>query len=141
MQNKEDLFQTLSQEERIEALRQMATKTDTQAIRRVFSHDERQQMKDSISENSIDLREKKKAFKVIQTEFNNAAKAFQKQIDCACDDLKRGYTENEEPVFLVDDQDEGMMHTYDQWGKYINSRKLYPDERQTKIVEMNQAAS
>lgn len=73
MQNqREDLFQTLSQEERLEALKQMATKQDTQAIRRVFSHDERQQIKDSISENSIDLREKKKAFKVIQTEFNNS---------------------------------------------------------------------
>jgi hypothetical protein len=141
MENKTDLFQDLTQEERLEALRQMATKTDSEPIRRVFSHDEKQQIKDSLAADSITLREKKKEFAAIQKEFSKAAKGFQDQIGMACDDLKRGYTENEEPVFLVDDQDEGMMHTYDQWGKYIKSRKLYPDERQTKILEMDQKAS
>lgn len=141
MEKPNDLFQDLSQEERLEALKAQACKQDSQPIRRFYSHDERQQMKDSVYEDTSDLLKKKEEFSIIKKEFDKAAKERNEQIKSAVKDLDKGYTENEEPVFLIDDQENSVMHIYDQFGKHQSTRRLYPEERQTTILNMEQKAS
>jgi hypothetical protein len=75
-------------------------------------------------------------FKKIQKEFNDAVKKQKEAVIDALKGVKRGYSENEEEVYLLDDQEANEMHIYDKNGIYLSTRPLYQDERQTKIFEM-----
>lgn len=128
MQN--NLLQDIPKEQRFKHLGEMAVKTQTEKVRRQYSEDEILQMKDFVSEESISLLEKDEEFAAIKKEFNAAIKKFKDQIKDALKSLKRKYSEQEETVFLMDDQEAGLMHIYDQEGVFLYSRKLYADERQ-----------
>jgi len=139
MENKkENLLQDVPAEQRAEMLKTMATKTDTEKVRRPYSEDEKTQMREFVSDESINVMDRKEEFSVIRKTFNDALKAADKSIIDALKGIKKGYSENDEPVFLMDDQDAGEMNVYDVNGVYLYSRKLYADEKQTRIVDMTQ---
>jgi hypothetical protein len=140
MKKQEDLFQDHSPEERIEAIKNIAVKTELQDIKNHYNEDEKNQIRGFVSEESISLMEQEEEFSVIKKEFSQKTKALKMQLKSALKDLKRGYTETNEQVFLVDDQDEGLMHIFDSKGKFLQSRKLYPDERQTTIINLQKTA-
>lgn len=129
MQNS-NLLQEIPKEQRFKHLTEMAVKTQTEKVRRQYSEDELNQMKDFVSAESISLLDKDEEFAAIKKEFNAAIKKYREQIKGALKDLKRKFSENEETVFLIDDQEAGLMHIYDGEGIFQCSRKLYADERQ-----------
>lgn len=59
MEKQEDLFQNLTGEERIAALRSYATKTGNQPVKRPYSEDDKNQTKTFIAEESTIVMEKK----------------------------------------------------------------------------------
>jgi hypothetical protein len=132
----QQLFPELPAQERGAALEGIAHKSETQKVRRFHTVEEKDQMKDFISTESISLMDKKEEFAEIRKDFNKAASDLGKAITGALKDLRRGYTDNEETVFLVPDHDEDLMYIYDSKGQLIQSRKMYPDERQTKLIDM-----
>lgn len=138
---KQDKFADLSPEERLQALRDTATKTEKASVKRHYTADELEQMKDFVSTESTSLMEKEEEFSEIRKEFTKATKEQKHQIRGCLKDMKRGYSDQEEEVFMFDDQEEGLMYIYDSKGVFLSSRKLYADERQTKIVAMERAAS
>lgn len=131
------LFQNLPQEDRIEALKGLASKTEFQKVRRHYSEDEKQQMKDFISEEGITIMDQEEEFSKIKKEFSKAIKDNKAGVKDALVNLKRGYSENEEVVFMIDNQEEGEMNIYDSKGCLILSRPLFPEERQTKILGLS----
>ena len=54
--------------------------------------------------------------------------------------LRLGYSENLEQVFLLDDQEDGVMRTFDAEGKFVSERKLTPKEKQLSVVSVNRNA-
>lgn len=44
-------------------------------------------------------------------------------------------------VFHIADQAAGIMETYDEQGEFVSSRRLRPDEKQTKLFSINKAAN
>jgi len=60
-------------------------------------------------------------------------KDLDKQRRYATKSAKKGAIQVTEKVYLMDDQDQGQMHIYDMYGKYIMSRPLLPKERQTNL--------
>jgi hypothetical protein len=138
---KKQLFAEITNpEERKAAIASVAVKSELQKVRRHYSNDELAQMKEFISSESINLMDKREEFDAIKKEFNKAIKEYDMQIKGALKDVKRGFSDNDEEVFMVDDQDAGVMEIYDAKGELLSSRPLYANERQTKIVELNQAA-
>lgn len=66
-------------------------------------------------------------------------KDLDKQRRAATKSAKKGAAQVNEKVYLMDDQDEGQMHIYDMYGKYILSRPLLPKERQTYLKVTHEA--
>lgn len=141
MERQDDKLQDIPVAERAAMLKEMATKSEFQKVRRHYTQDERDQMKDFITSESISLMDAVEEFKKVQKEFNAAKKKLSTEITDALQRTKRGFSDNEEEVFMFDDQETGMMHIFDKNGLHISSRALYPDERQTRIVEMHRTGT
>lgn len=132
-----NLFQDQPPHEREELLKGMVDKTDLQSVRRHYNEEEKSQMKDHLTKETIEMLDSQDEFKEIKKTFNKAIDAHKKQIVMASKDLKRGYSENTETVYGVADHERDMMDFYDSRGEYLNSRRLLPDERQTTMLSMN----
>lgn len=138
---KVNLFTDVPAEQREQMLRDMATKSNVEQVVRHYTDDEKQQMKDFVVENSISLKDQTEEFKAIAAEFNKAKKALSEDLNDALTRIKKGFSENEETVFLMADHDDNEMHVYDKFGEYLYSRKMRPEERQTKVIDMTAKAS
>lgn len=134
---KENLLINMPADEREERLMTMACKSEYEKVRRPYSEDEKIQMKDFVVDESTTIMKQTAEFKEIQKEFSEAIKKHKEGVHDALTTLDRGYTENEEKVFMIDDQEEGMMHTYDKFGEHISSRKLLPNEKQTRVLSIS----
>jgi len=132
------LFQNIPEEDRASALEGLAVKTENQKVRRHYTQDEKDQMKEYISSESIDLMDKDAEFSEIKKEFNKALKSYKEAIKNALTCLKKGYSENEELVYMIDDQENSLMNIYDKRGELILSRALYPEERQTRMINLSE---
>jgi len=134
---KENLYQDIPKEQRAERLSQVADKSETQRVPRVYTLEEKIQMKDHVVESSIHIKEIKAEMKAVNKEFQKGLKEHGESVSDALDRIKKGYSENDETVFMIADHDAGEMNTYDADGIYLSSRKLRPDERQTKVYSMH----
>jgi len=132
-----NLFADSAPEEREAMLKEMATKTELQSVRRFYSEDEKGQMKDYLSTETIGLLEQKEQFAEIKKEFNKVIATHNKEIVKVAKDLKKGYSEQSENVYGVADHERDMMDFYDTRGEYLNSRRLLPEERQVTILQMD----
>lgn len=132
----ENLFQDSPVEQRAEMLKGMAMKVDVDKVRRHYDMDEKDQIKDFIADESVVLMETEEEFGSIKKDFNLKIKKKKKEIITALKDIKRGYSENNEEIYLIDDQENGMMNYFDKNGIFIQSRPLMPSEKQTTILKM-----
>jgi len=128
-------------DKRIEVLRGMASKVEIDTVRRHYNEDELSQIKDFISEESLSLMEKEEAFSEIRTKHQKECKLQKQAISKSLKDMKRGYSESEEEVFLMEDQENKQMHIYDKHGVYLSSRRMLPSEMQTKIIEFEKTGT
>lgn len=135
-----DLFQELPKEQRYEALKGIASKISSEKVRRHYTEDEKTQIKDHVATESIQLMERKDEFKEVAKQFRAACKVSETELRDALTRIKRGYSENDEDVFLVDDQESGVMTAYDRDGVFLYERPLYAEERQTRIVNLQKAS-
>jgi hypothetical protein len=131
-----DLFQDMPPEQRSEMLAARAVSTEQQKVKRPFTEFEKSQKKEFITAESIVIMDKVEEFKAISKEFNQVIKASRETVTDALKGVKRGYSENEELVYNIDDQDAGVMNTFDANGVCIGTRKLFPTERQSNILNM-----
>ena len=136
MQEDKNLFNNVPLEQREEMLLGMATKTETEKVKRHYSDDEKSQIREFATEESIQLMDKEEAFSEVKKAHNTEVKAHNKEIIKALKDVKRGFSESEEKVYLIADHENGTMDVHDKFGEFLYSRKLFPDERQTTILEM-----
>lgn len=51
--------------------------------------------------------------------------------------MKTKHAEIDEEVYLLDNQEEGMMLIYNALGEMLSSRKLSPNERQSNVITMS----
>lgn len=137
----ENLMSNVPREQRYAALKEVCTKTTFEKVRRHYNDDEKNQIREHVANESIANMERKDEFAVVRKEFNEACKAVETELRKNLTDLKRGYSENEEDVFCVADQDGGVMRMYDRDGVFLYSRRLFPEERQTLVIDLHQKAS
>lgn len=138
MKENQDIIidQALSPEEKENYLSSLSFATDNEKVRRDIPEDEKLQMKDFVVEESTIVMEKTAEMKAIVKEFTEALKKNKEGLKDALTRLKKGYTENEERVFMVDDQEAGMMNIHDKEGKFLYQRKLRPNEKQARILSV-----
>lgn len=133
---KENLFSDVPAYERTERIKAIAYSSTTEPVRRKYSEETIQETKDFVVSESTVIMENTAEMKRIAKEFSDALKKNKEAVHDALKTLKRGYSENEETLFLIDDQEEGMMNVYDVFGEFQYSRKLRPEEKQTRVLSM-----
>lgn len=137
LMEKGNLFADVSADLRQERLEQIAYSQNNEPVRRPYSEETKDETKEFIVSESTTIMEQTAEFKRIQKEFNDAIKKNKEALKDALVTLKRGYSENEETVYLIDDQEEGMMNIYDRFGELLYSRKLRPEEKQSRILTIS----
>lgn len=141
MEKPENLLTHVPKEQRAEQLEAIATKTHFEVVKRQYSDDEKDQMKTFLMEESISLKDNSEEMKKIVKEFQAAIKKYKEGIADAVTRFKKGFSENEEKVYLMDDQEAGIMNVFDANGEYLYTRKLFPDERQTTILTLDKTGT
>lgn len=131
-----DLFQNLPIEQRAKALKDNAYRTEVQTLKRPFSEQELAGFKDDLSREMIALNELEIQLKEVKDSFKAKMKPYVVAKRDLLKQLKTKYQESEETVYLLDDQQSGIMNIYDAEGKFYQSRKLFPNERQTKLIPL-----
>jgi len=133
---KEAYFKGLNQNERLTALRENAVKQYNKNVVRNFSEEELTEMKSTLSEVDISMNDAEIEKKEITAEVSGRIKVFKESRSVLLRDLKNKYYETEESVFDIDDQDACIMMTLDAQGTIISTRRLTPQEKQTKIKNL-----
>lgn len=134
----EDLFQDLSPEQRLEALKANAHSSELKDLERFFKDDEMEQMREEVAAIGIAKMDAEEEWDAKKKVHSTNMKGYTKSIKENLKNLKKGFIVENKLVFHFADQVEKIMVTYDQDGKVISSRKLRPSERQSKIVDLDQ---
>lgn len=135
-----NLFQELPETERELALKENCTKVERNyKVQRHFTKDELDGLRETVADDSILISELKDKIKLITApiteEIKTKAVALKENLKL----VKQKYEESEEDVYLIADHTTNMMHYYDAKGELVNSRRLLPHERQTRLVDMNKS--
>lgn len=135
---KQTIFENKTQNERLELLKANAVTIEREMVKVHFSEDDLAEMKSRLSENSIIKNDLEIEKKDLTTDLNLKIKEQKGYIKGLLGYLKLKYEEQSQEVFLFDDQENGLMLTYNCVGELIATRRLRPAEKQTRIVDFNQ---
>lgn len=131
-----DLFQEMKPEQRVQALRDNCYKSEETTVTRPLSKEQVADYKDKVTDSSIDLSS-------LQEEKENAVKKFDALMKPIKQNLKESVkalrdksVTSVEEVFMLDDQEAGVMEIYDIEGKFLYARRLAENERQTNILSI-----
>ncbi len=120
--------------EKLDLLKANCKSMEKQNVKVFFSEDDLAEMKSRLSEASIERNALEDELSDIGKGLRGKIKSETKTIKGLLIHLKNKFEYQEQEVFEFDDQENGMMLTYDSTGELINSRKLRPNERQTSII-------
>lgn len=134
-----DLFQDIPVEERLQLLKDNAYAHEKTSVTRRYGEAEIENLKQQLSDNSVELAKLASEKAALTKKLDAAMKPLKVGISEATQGLReRSYT-NLEEVFLMDDQEKGVMDVFDSEGKYLYSRRLYENERQEKMFTLHAA--
>lgn len=134
MEKNQNLFQELPAEERAKALADNCFAQEEKIVPRYFSPEQVDGLKNELSTFSIELRDKRIKLDEVSKPIKADIKGLELEVAERVKKLKTRCTEDEETIYMMDDQAAGMMLEYDKFGEFLGSRKLLPSERQTSIV-------
>lgn len=127
------MFESLDIAQRPAALAEHAVKTEVQTVPIPYTDQEKIDFKDALSEISIKTQEAERIKAQALKEYSANIKLLDTQRRNIITQLKLGYKEQQETLYAIDDQEKGMMEYYRGDGELVHSRRLLPDERQTRI--------
>ena len=129
------ILQNVSPQERLQALRDSAEKRETFTYPKALSENELSKLKDDLTNDSVKLSKLEEAKKEFNTEHKAKVKPLKKDLAVTLTKLRSRVEEVEEEVFLLADQEEGLMLYYNAQGVLVHHRVLQADERQFRIVD------
>lgn len=129
------ILQNVSPQDRLQALRDSAEKRENYTYPKVLSEDMLSKLKDDLTNDSVKLSKLEEARKEWLTDHKAKVKPLKKDIAITLTKLRSRVEEVEEEVYLMADQEEGMMGYYNSEGALVYHRPLMQDERQFRIVD------
>lgn len=137
-ENKEhDLFQEMPEDQRADMLQDNCYKSEQMVVSRPYEPEQLAEFKEQLSEDSVQLAALTSELKKVQKEYEVKMKPLKNAIKEHITHLRNKFEETEEVVYLMDNQQEGLMQIFDKKGKFLYSRKLFPNEKQTSILSMS----
>lgn len=130
------ILQNLSKLERIQNLQAMAHSIEETTYYKQLTAEELEIRQEQFVSHTLKINElegKKKAFVLSVT---NEQKPLKAESGALLQTLKTKTEEIDGVIYHIDDQDAGMMNTYDEEGILLSSRRLRPDEKQSSIFSI-----
>jgi hypothetical protein len=120
----------MDQHSRIAAL---AVRQEEHEVRVVFTDEERDAMRRDHFKKMVEIARLNEAFKLVKMKHKEDTTPIERKSKELFRDIRNGYKDVTMECFLVDDQERGVMEYYDANGVKVDERKLYPEERQTRV--------
>lgn len=141
METKETMYEGRPQNEKLDLLRANCKSSEFQDVKIYFSEEDLAEMRTRLSEVSIER-------DALEDELRELSKGIREKIKISTNTfkillvhLKNKFEYQSQEVFNFDDQENGLMLTYNNQGELIFNRKLSPHEKQTRIVNLNQKSA
>ena len=132
------LFKDMSPQERVQMLSDNAERRESFTYLKDLTPDEVTELKDEFTSESILLAKLEEEKKAIMDEFKAKIKPVKKEMARMISLLRTRSEEVEESVYLLADQEEGMMGYYNAQGELVNQRRLRQNEKQMRILNKAQ---
>lgn len=130
------ILQNLSKKDRVDNLQTMAHSVEETTYYRQLTPSELEVRQEKFIANTMkinDLETKKKSFVATTTSEQKPLKIESVEL---LQTLQTKSEKVEGVLYHIDDQDEGMMNSYDEDGNLVSSRRLRPDEKQSSIFSI-----
>lgn len=133
MSNTKDLFQDLTPDARVQALKDAAYTTQNEIVRRNYTAAQIERMKNELSDETIIKLDCEEELKKVSKPLKDQIKEHAEVIKNTSREIRRGWFENDEEVFVIQDvQNQEMVH-YDRNGKWLYARPMTQQERQLHL--------
>ncbi len=110
---------------------------DEYPVKRYFNDAERSEFQREYADNAIKIARALAKLEEHKAEIKAITKPLIEQNHYLLTNIREGYNERPETVYLFDFQDLGMMAMYDDKGELVDSKRLLPNQRQTNVVSMS----
>jgi len=130
----QQFLQGVSKQERLQALKDSAERTELMNYPKALSEVDLDYLKNELVNDSVKLAKLEEARKEFLTGHKAKVKPLKQNVGLSLVRIRSKVEEVEEEVFLLADQEEGMMGYYNADGNLVYQRVLLPDERQIRIV-------
>ncbi|MBC7486062.1 MAG: hypothetical protein H7282_04865 [Cytophagaceae bacterium] len=130
---KNQILEELPIEEREQGLRDICCGHEVQDYKREFNEEEITDMSKFYVQKSTAQSRSVVQKKAVIDSLKSELKIAQKELDKMLSIISTGHEVVQGEVYMIDDQESGMMGYYDPTGKLISSRRLRPEERQLRL--------
>jgi len=128
------IYDKETQNKKLELLEANCKSKEQQMVQVDFSEDDLSEMKSRLSEIAIEKDELEVELKELSKGLRDKIKEKNGKLKGLLVHLRNKYDLQMQTVYEFDNQEDGLMLTYNAQGELINSRKLRPAERQTRII-------
>ena len=126
--------------ERLAVMRNNADHVNEGKYFKVLTEDELAQRMRKLADNSIKLSELDDEKKEAVAEFKEQMDPLAKDNKVLMGEIRTRQRLVDGTLFLFADHESGMMNTYDELGELVSSRRLFPEEKQTRATFMKKVA-
>ncbi|MDV4026363.1 hypothetical protein CMT52_18705 [Elizabethkingia anophelis] len=131
--------ESMSAKDRIDNLEAMASFIEETSYYKKLTPEEIDVKRETLTENYIKISELEANKKSYVESIKNEQKPLLAENVELLQILKTKSEKITGKLYLVDDQEKGMMYSYDETGTLITQRRLRPDEKQTTIFSIKKA--
>ncbi|WP_121665264.1 hypothetical protein [Mesonia aquimarina] len=129
------ILQSESPAERLQILKNNAETSEQFTYPKALDANELSKLKDDLTSESIKLAKLDEERKEFLTGLKSKVKPLKASVSANLQKIRSRVEEVEEEVFLMADQEEGMMGYYNAKGELVYQRVLLAEERQFRIVD------
>lgn len=123
------MFEEIPENEREAMLEANCVHPEEKPVKKYFEQEEMTEMRRQFFENALTIRKSNEVLKKAKDLNAIEIKEPTKNNEYLRESLRAGYVEVKQQVYLFDDQEKGVMNTYDCKGNFVESRLLTPEER------------
>ncbi|ROI05486.1 hypothetical protein EGI16_03615 [Chryseobacterium sp. G0240] len=133
-----DVFKNMSPKDRADNLQAMAHSTEETKYFKALTQEELDLKRETLTDNEIKLSRLEIEKKNFVADIKKKVDPIIKEKSSLISAIETRHEEIEGVLYHVDDQDEGLMYSFDANGEFISSRRLKPDERLGSMFNINQ---
>ncbi len=131
------IFQDTPLAERESMIEANSYSSEEMPVQKHFAEDEINDMRRTFTKNSIEIKKKMEEFKSFKQGIDEFIKPLSEENAYLLANVRAGYVEVNQQVYLFEDYETGMMNYYDNTGALVNSRRMLPEEKQKKVKTTN----